>query len=149
MLIVVFQLPRAVLVNSRAASECAPPSPVLSYWSWKGNSLPICTCPVSGGSKSPPTWTCQRNRWRSGFRTVGSNTKRKGRAGVCSAPTPTASATPWHRPSAVGRKQGRPCHPHHPAKTTETWQSLRESLENKTQPNQRSQESSTILPPCI
>lgn len=75
------------------ARGCARLSQAHNSWNWKGSFPRTCTYQDSEESKSPRIWTCQRNRWKSGFRTAGWSTRRKGKPPK-GAHTAVASAQP-------------------------------------------------------
>lgn len=77
----------------RMERGCARRSRARSSWNLKGSFLRTCIFRDWEESKSPPTWTCQRNKWKSGFRTAGWSTRRRARP-PRGAPTAVASAQP-------------------------------------------------------
>lgn len=100
----IYFLQKTATANFRAANACAQPSPVRNFWSWSESSPLTCTSPDWGASRSPHTWTCPKNRWRSGFRTAEWSTKRRERAAAKGLDHITANARPC-QPRDARRKR--------------------------------------------
>lgn len=104
----------------RMARGCARLSQARNSWNSRGSFRRTCICLDLEESKSPHIWTCQRNRWKSGFKTAEWSTRRraKPRRGTHTA---VASAQPVTQtiqgqrtrslyPRSLLRKKKR-CHP--------------------------------------
>ena len=98
-------LQKTATANFRAVSACAPPSRARNFWNWSASSPPTCTSPDWGALRSPRTWTCPRNRWKSGSRTAEWSTKRRERAAAKGLDHITASVRPCQRRDARRKRR--------------------------------------------
>lgn len=77
----------------RMARGCARRSQAHNSWNLKGSFPRICISQDSEESKLPRIWICQRNRWKSGFRTAEWSTRKREKPPK-GAHTAVASAQP-------------------------------------------------------